>query len=59
MCIRDRLRADTYQDLVNNILILVGNHAESGTIWLYYDQELSLIHIWTIPAFSKATSSPN
>lgn len=36
---RDVLRADTYQDLVNNILILVGNHAESGTIWLYYAQE--------------------
>ena len=36
---RDVLRADTYQDLVNNILILVGNRAESGTIWLYYAQE--------------------
>ena len=36
---RDVLRADTYQDLVNNILILVGNHAKSGTIWLYYAQE--------------------
>ena len=29
---RDVLRADTYQDLVNNILIFVGNHAEEGTI---------------------------
>lgn len=36
---RDVLRADTYQDLVNNILILVGNHSETGTIWLYYAQE--------------------
>ena len=36
---RDVLRADTYQDLVNNILIFVGNHAEEGTIWLYYAQE--------------------
>lgn len=36
---RDVLRADTYQDLVNNILILVGNHSEEGTIWLYYAQE--------------------
>ena len=36
---RDVLRADTYQDLVNNILIFVGNHAETGTIWLYYAQE--------------------
>ncbi len=36
---RDVLRADTYQDLVNNILILVGNHSDTGTIWLYYAQE--------------------
>ena len=36
---RDVLRADTYQDLVNNMLIFVGNHAEEGTIWLYYAQE--------------------
>ncbi len=36
---RDVLRAGTYQDLVNNILILVGNHSETGTIWLYYAQE--------------------
>ena len=36
---RDALQADTYQDLVNNILILVGNHTAEGTIWLYYAQE--------------------
>lgn len=36
---RDALQADTYQDLVNNILILVGNHTAKGTIWLYYAQE--------------------
>lgn len=36
---RDVLRADTYQDLVNDILLLVGNHSEAGTIWLYYAQE--------------------
>lgn len=36
---RDVLRADTYQDLVNNLLILVGNHSEEGTVWLYYAQE--------------------
>lgn len=36
---RDVLRADTYQDLVNDLLILVGNHSEEGTIWLYYAQE--------------------
>lgn len=36
---RDVLRADTYQDLVNDILLLVGNHSEEGTIWLYYAQE--------------------
>ena len=36
---RDALRADTYQDLVNDILVLVGNHSEEGVIWLYYAQE--------------------
>ncbi len=36
---RDALRADTYQDLVNDILVLVGNHTEEGVIWLYYAQE--------------------
>ncbi|NLU24627.1 MAG: hypothetical protein GXW99_07975 [Clostridiales bacterium] len=34
------LRAETYQDLVNDVLILVGNHAVKGTVWLYnYTQE--------------------
>ena len=32
---RSVLRAETYQDLVNDLLLLVGGHAESGTI-LYY-----------------------
>ena len=36
---RDALQADTYQDLVNDILILVGNHTEEGTIRLYCSQE--------------------
>lgn len=31
------LRAENYQDLVNDILILVGQHAESGTISLYLE----------------------
>ena len=29
------LRAETYQDLVNDLLVLVGERAEEGTIWLY------------------------
>ena len=29
------LRAETYQDLVNDLLVLVGEGAEEGTIWLY------------------------
>ena len=33
------LQADTYQDLVNDILLLVGNHTEEGTIRLYYGGE--------------------
>ena len=32
---RDTLRADSYQDLVNAILLLVDDHAESGVIRLY------------------------
>ena len=36
---RGVLQADTYQDLVNDILILVGNHTEEGTIRLYCSQE--------------------
>ena len=36
---RGVLQADTYQDLVNDILILVGNHTEEGTIQLYCSQE--------------------
>ena len=29
------LRAETYQDLVNDLLLLIGERAEEGTIWLY------------------------
>ncbi len=29
------LRAEGYQDLVNDVLLLVGNYAAKGTIWLY------------------------
>lgn len=29
------LRAETYQDLVNDLLLLIGERAEAGTIWLY------------------------
>lgn len=36
---RGVLQAETYQDLVNDILILVGNHTEEGTVRLYYAQE--------------------
>ena len=36
---RGVLQADTYQDLVNDILLLVGNHTEEGTIRLYYGGE--------------------
>ena len=34
------LRAETYQDLVNDLLVLVGERAEEGTIWLYAAEEL-------------------
>ena len=32
---RDVLRAESYQDLVNDLLLLVSAHDESGTVWLY------------------------
>ena len=32
---RDVLRAESYQDLVNDLLLLVGDCDESGTVWLY------------------------
>lgn len=35
---RDVLRAESYQDLVNDLLLLVSDHDESGTVW-YYDTQ--------------------
>ena len=36
---RNVLRAENYQDIVNDILVLVGENAEEGTIWLYPGEE--------------------
>lgn len=36
---RSVLRAENYQDLVNDLLVLLGDCAESGTIWLYGSDE--------------------
>ena len=33
------LRAETYQDLVNDLLVLIGDYAAEGTIWLYPGSE--------------------
>lgn len=33
---RDTLRADSYQDLVNTLLLLVDDHAESGVVRCYF-----------------------
>lgn len=38
---RSVLRAETYQDLVNDLLLLIGERAEEGAIWLYAGEELS------------------
>lgn len=39
----DTLRAENYQDLVNDLLILVGQHEESATIRLYnFEDDLSV-----------------
>mgnify|MGYP002565322807 FL=1 len=35
----DVLRAENYQDLVNDLLVLIGDHAAGGTIWLYPGKE--------------------
>lgn len=32
------LRAETYQDLVNDLLVLIGEHREEGSIWLYVQE---------------------
>lgn len=34
------LRAENYQDIVNDLLVLVGNSAHSGTIWVYESDKL-------------------
>ena len=34
------LRAESYQDLVNDLLVLVGGHAEEGTIFYYGAEEM-------------------
>ncbi len=33
----DVLRAESYQDVVNDLLILVGEQKKEGTVWLYLD----------------------
>ena len=33
------LRAESYQDVVNDILVLVGEGAKEGTVWLYTGEE--------------------
>lgn len=33
------LRAENYQDLVNDILVLAGQHKEEGTVWLYLEED--------------------
>lgn len=35
----DVLRAESYQDMVNDLLILVGEQEKEGTIWLYPNKE--------------------
>ncbi len=34
------LRAENYQDIVNDLLVLVGNSAHNGTIWVYESDKL-------------------
>lgn len=34
------LRAESYQDLVNDLLVLIGGHAEEGTIFYYGTEEM-------------------
>lgn len=37
---RSVLRAENYQDLVNDLMLLVGNHAEEGTIFYYGTEDM-------------------
>ena len=36
---RSVLRAESYQDLVNDLLMIIASHAEQGTIWFYPSTE--------------------
>ena len=36
---RNVLRAENYQDVVNDLLVLIGSGAKEGTIWLYAGEE--------------------
>ncbi len=36
---RSVLRAESYQDVVNDLLVLIGSGAKEGTIWLYIGEE--------------------
>lgn len=38
---RDVLRAENYQDLVNDLMLLVSAHDASGTIWLYPSEDIA------------------
>lgn len=35
------LRAETYQDLVNDLLVLIGEHREEASIWLYAREDMN------------------
>ncbi len=37
----DTLRADSYQDLVNALLLLLGEHSEEGSVRIYGDEDAS------------------
>ena len=38
----DVLRAESYQDIVNDLLMLVGQQAKEGTVWLYPNGEVDV-----------------
>ena len=55
----DTLRAENYQDIVNDLLILIGQHTESATVRLYnYQDEMTVGDTLEMAAAEILTEEP-
>lgn len=48
----DTLRAENYQDIVNDLMLLIGRHTENASLWLYNYEDSSTV----ADALDKATT---